>query len=204
MMQAIFLAIIGYLSGSIPFSYIIPKLKGIDIRKVGSGNVGGTNVLRNLGGVIGFTTMVLDGLKAFIPMLIAMKYFGLPKDETIIIGFFAAIGHSYSIFLGFKGGKAVACTVGTLTGIKGYFLPLFLAIWTPIVLITKYVSLGSIMSVAVMDVIVFFIAGKEAGLWILAFFLFTVFRHRENIARLIKGEERKTDLIAAFKNKRDR
>jgi len=74
MSQVFFLAIIGYLSGSIPFSYLIPKVKGIDIRRVGSGNVGGTNVLRNLGGVLGFITMTLDGFKAFVPMLIASLF----------------------------------------------------------------------------------------------------------------------------------
>jgi len=203
MSQVFFLAIIGYLSGSIPFSYLIPKVKGIDIRRVGSGNVGGTNVLRNLGGVLGFITMTLDGFKAFVPMLIASLFFGLPQEKLIVIGFFAAIGHSYSIFLKFKGGKAVACTVGTLTGLKGWFLPLFLAIWTPIVLLTKYVSLASIITVAVMDLIVFLVSGIEAGFWIFALLLFTIFRHRENIQRLLRGEERKTDLIAAFKKKRD-
>ncbi|OAA28470.1 glycerol-3-phosphate acyltransferase [Kosmotoga arenicorallina S304] len=203
MTQIVFLAVIGYISGSIPFSFLIPKLKGVDIRKVGSGNVGGTNVLRYLGGIIGFLTMTLDGFKAFVPMLIASLLFGLPQDRLIIIGFFAAIGHSYSIFLKFKGGKAVACTVGTLTGLKGWFLPLFLAIWTPIVLVTKYVSLASIITVAVMNIIVFFVSGVETGLWIFALLIFTIFRHRENIRRLLKGKERKTDLIAAFKNKRD-
>ncbi|ACR78941.1 MULTISPECIES: glycerol-3-phosphate 1-O-acyltransferase PlsY [Kosmotoga] len=206
-MRFIWLAIIGYLFGSIPWGYIIPKLRGIDIRKVGSGNVGGTNVLRNLGGFWGAITMVLDGFKPFIPIMIAKHTFGVSVSDAMMIGFFAGVGHCYPIWLKFKGGKSVAVSVGTISGTKASLVPVFFAVWLPIVLITQYVSLGSILSLAVITILYFLTDSWQTGIWMLALFLLTTYRHRGNIVRLIRGEERKTDLIAAFtkrnKNKKE-
>jgi len=107
-------AILGYFIGAIPFSYIIPKLKGVDITKVGSGNVGGTNVLRNMGTKYGALAMFLDIMKAVIAVLI-FKQFG--EHPMVMAGAMSVIGHCYSPFVKFKGGKGVATTLGTFFAI---------------------------------------------------------------------------------------
>jgi glycerol-3-phosphate acyltransferase PlsY len=200
-MRYLLFAIVGYFMGSIPFSFIVPLLAGVNITKVGSGNVGGTNVLRNMGGWLGAAAMVLDGVKAFLPILIARNFFGISIAEGMMIGFFAAVGHSYSIFLKFKGGKAVASTVGTLSALIPWYVAVFFAIWLPIVLLTQLVSLGSVLALLLLSIILFFTQGSAVGLWMIAFFCFSLFRHRKNVRDLLQGKERKTDLIAAFKKR---
>ncbi|CCU86285.1 MULTISPECIES: glycerol-3-phosphate 1-O-acyltransferase PlsY [Mesotoga] len=202
-MRYLLFALVGYVMGSIPFSFIVPLVKGVNITKVGSGNVGGTNVLRSMGGYAGAVAMILDGVKAFLPVLIARAVFGVSLPEGMMIGFFAAVGHSYSIFLKFRGGKAVACTVGTLSGTLPWYVAVFFGIWIPIVLVTQYVSLGSLLALAILSGILFLTEGYAVGLWMLAFFGLSLFRHRKNVVALFRGEERKTDLIAAFKRKRN-
>lgn len=201
-MKYLIFALIGYTMGSIPFSYLVPLLGGVNITKVGSGNIGGTNVLRNMGGWPGAAAMVMDGVKAFLPIIIARSVFGISLAEGMMIGFFAALGHSYSIFMKFKGGKAVACTVGTLSGLFPWYVAIFFAIWLPIVLITQLVSLGSVFALGFLSIILLFTEGWGVGLWMFAFFGLALFRHRKNVEALINGKERKTDLIAAFKKKK--
>lgn len=201
-MKLILIALIGYIVGSIPFSYLVPLVLGVDIRKVGSGNVGGTNVLRNLGGFPGLAAMVLDGFKPFIPILIGRLAFGLSMNEAFILGFMATMGHNYSIFLKFKGGKGVACTLGTISGVKGPLVPVFFIVWLPLVIITKYVSLSSIIVVYVLALTGYLTDGVVVGNWLLAFALLTTFQHRKNIKALLSGTERKTDIIAAFTKKK--
>jgi len=202
-MRYVVFALVGYIMGSIPFSFIVPLVKGVNITRVGSGNVGGTNVLRSMGGYAGAIAMILDGVKAFIPVIIARAVFGVSLPEGMMIGFFAAVGHSYSVFLRFRGGKAVACTVGTLSGTLPWYVAVFFGIWIPIVLLTKYVSLGSVLALAILSSILFLTEGYAVGLWMFAFFGLSLFRHRKHVAALLRGEERKTDLIEAFKRKRN-
>ncbi|MEA2065942.1 MAG: glycerol-3-phosphate 1-O-acyltransferase PlsY [Thermotogota bacterium] len=202
-MNFLLIAIIGYFAGSIPFSFIIPWIIGVDIRKIGSGNVGGTNVLRSLGGIWGSICMVLDGAKAFVPIMIGIHVFGMNFTQGLMMGFFAAIGHSYPIWLKFKGGKAVAVTVGTISAVKAPLVALFFAIWIPLAILTKYVSLSSLVSLGTLSVAFFIFSGVNEGLWVLAFLALSAYRHRNNIKRLIKKNENKTDLIEAFKKHRE-
>jgi len=195
------LALIGYLCGSIPFSFLLPLIKGIDIRKVGSGNVGGTNVLREMGGYWGALSMFMDGLKSLVPILIARYIFNVTDGQAMMMGFFACVGHSYSVFLLFRGGKSVSTTVGTVTAVRTYFIAIFFAIWLPLVLITKYVSLSSVLALFSVAFMGFFVVGMEFGLWALAIAALSAFRHRGNIRRLMNGTEKKTDLISSFKKK---
>ncbi len=187
-------AVVGYLIGAIPFSYIIPKLKGVDITKVGSGNIGGTNVLRNLGPVYGGLAMFLDIFKAFIAVWI-FKNFGV--KEQMMAGSFTVFGHCLSPFLKFKGGKGVATTLGTLFATyppAGLFA---LGIWITIVAITHYVSLGSIIGLLAGSL--FALAfGKDFWVVYLMLALFSILRHKENIKRLLNGTERKTDVVGMF------
>jgi glycerol-3-phosphate acyltransferase PlsY len=195
------IALVGYLCGSIPFSFLLPLLKGIDIRRVGSGNVGGTNVLRELGGYWGAFSMLMDGLKSFIPIMIARYVFGITTGQAMMMGFFACLGHSYSVFLLFRGGKSVSSSVGTFTAVKGYFVAIFFAVWLPLVLITKYVSISSIIALYSLAVLGFLIVGLDFGLWALAIATLSAYRHRSNIMRLLNGTEKKTDLIGSFKKR---
>ena len=138
-------AILGYLLGAIPFSYILPKLKGIDVRKIGSGNVGGTNALRAAGPVIGGLSMLLDVLKAFIPVLVVYRLTGdIKMASATALG--SVFGHDFSVYLKFRGGKGVATTLGTMFVLCWQCAVIFLVVWFLIVTLTQYVSLASIVS----------------------------------------------------------
>ncbi|KAF2956528.1 glycerol-3-phosphate 1-O-acyltransferase PlsY [Marinitoga sp. 38H-ov] len=191
----IFWIIIGYISGSIPFSYIMAKLAGIDITKVGSGNVGGTNVLRSAGAFYGVFSMILDLLKAFIPTFLAYKLSG---NIAYFVGFFAVIGHIYPIVLKFRGGKGVASTVGVYFALNPILGLIFFLIWIPITLFTKYVSLASIVTLTTIGIISF-IYSFELGILNILLALISVYKHKSNIERLLNKNENKTDIIEIFR-----
>ncbi|MBO8161406.1 MAG: glycerol-3-phosphate acyltransferase [Thermosipho sp. (in: Bacteria)] len=194
MKEYIYPILLGYFIGAIPFSFIVAKLKGIDLRKIGSGNVGGTNVLRNAGALYGGIAFFLDIFKGVIVVLLVKKY-GI--NAQLLAGSFAVFGHCYPICLKFKGGKGVATTLGMFFGIYPYAALVFLAIWIFVVGITKYVSLASIIGLLSASVFTL-LMGKSYWMIFLALSLFSILRHESNIRRLISGNERKTDVIAIF------
>ena len=200
MTKIILVMIISYLFGSVPFSYIIPKLKGVDVRKIGSGNVGGTNVMRALGLKYGVLCIILDGLKGLLPAMIVGKVLGL--DCSLLALLSAVLGHDYPIFMKFKGGKGVATTVGGIFGITPYLGWVFLAVWIPIVLISKIVSIASLiglLTVAVLSLI--FFGGTSIPILYFALAGISIYKHRENIQRLVRGDERKVDLLKMVKRR---
>jgi len=166
--------IVSYLCGSIPFSFILPKLKNIDIRTVGSGNVGGT-----------------DALKVFIPVLIFSILYHGDKNIEGITSISAVLGHDFSIFLKFRGGKGVASTTGVYFALFPISGAIFLLIWFVTTVITKYVSLASILALYVGAVFAYLRGPDTAALFIILATLSTL-RHSENIRSLLKGTERKT------------
>ncbi len=196
-MLQIFIAIImGYLIGSIPTGYLIVKAKtGEDIRKVGSGSTGATNVKRVLGKDWFFIVMLLDAIKGALPVVLAIlflpayaKYGITPVAAAIAV----LLGHSKSIFLGFTGGKSVASGVGTILALNLFVGLCVAAIWGIITWVSKYVSLGSIIALALSPFIMWafkqplgYIAYCAIGA------LYIIWLHRENIKRLVKGEENK-------------
>jgi len=187
--------ILFYLIGSIPFSYILPKIKGFDVTKSGSSNVGGTNALRTSGSkVVGFSCMFLDLFKGVIPLYFAKKTFGIDATELYILYITVVVGHNYPVWLKFKGGKGVATTAGGSMGIYPPFFFVFYLTWLPLSLITKYVSLSSLISLFIMTITGFFIHYKF-GITLLILFLFSIYKHRANIKRLINGNENKTYLL---------
>ncbi|KLO22408.1 membrane protein [Marinitoga sp. 1197] len=194
-MTAILWIMLGYLFGSIPFSFLIARLKGIDITKVGSGNVGGTNVLRNAGAFYGILSMILDLLKSFIPTFVA---FNFNKDIAYFVALFSVIGHIYPVWLRFKGGKGVASTVGVYFALNPALALIFFLIWIPLTLTTKYVSLASISTLSIIGIISFIYSPKLALLNIVLA-LISIYKHRSNIERLLNHNERKTDIIEIFK-----
>jgi glycerol-3-phosphate acyltransferase PlsY len=187
------LLIVGaYLFGSIPFGYLLGLLKGVDITKHGSGNVGATNVARVLGKPYGVLVYILDFLKGFIPTLIAVKLYGADSWITTLVGLAAVLGHMFSIFLGFRGGKGVATASGVLFAINPLLGFLVLTVWAIVFKLTGYVSVGSIAAA--------FAAIFFAGMMKLPFnllFLVTIVavlvvaKHSSNIERLLSGRELK-------------
>ena len=187
---------VAYLIGSIPTGYIIVKAKtGQDIRTVGSGSTGATNVKRVLGKKWFFTVMLLDAFKGALPVILAnlfvktASYIGLaPVLASIAVIF----GHSKSLFLGFKGGKSVASGVGTILALNWIAGLMIAFIWAVITYFTRYVSVGSIIAISLSPFIMYFLNAPCAYIAYCSLgALYIVYLHRENIARLINGNENK-------------
>lgn len=196
MLQIAIAIIIGYLIGSIPTGYLIVKAKtGDDIRKIGSGSTGATNVKRVLGKKWFFTVMILDAIKGALPVWLATLF--LPAYSQlgitpVLAAVFVLLGHSKSIFLGFTGGKSVASGVGTIIALCWPVGILTAVIWAIITWISKYVSLGSIIAIAISPILMWSFK-QPIGYIIFAVVgaIYIIWLHRENIKRLIKGEENK-------------
>ncbi|WP_036222022.1 glycerol-3-phosphate 1-O-acyltransferase PlsY [Mesoaciditoga lauensis] len=197
-MGKIVFVIISYFVGSIPFSFIFPALKGVDVRKIGSGNVGGTNAIRAAGSAIGGLSMLADASKALVMVLIAYA-FGMGEIWVYLIGIAAVIGHDYPVYLKFHGGKGVACTLGFIFSVKPWFGIEFVFIWLLITLSTQYVSLASMVSMFILVIETFLFGKWRFGLALLFLTLLSVYRHRSNIKRLIHGKENKMDILKSIK-----
>ena len=191
------LIILFYLIGSLPFALILTKLSGFgDIRNIGSGNVGATNVLRTGNKLLAIIVLFLDILKGLIPYLIIHIYFNeLSLLNKIFLCHFAVIGHIYPIWLKFKGGKGVATYIGFLFGLNPYIAISFLLIWLVVAYMSKYSSLGSLVGIFVAPAYFIFI---NFNLNISIFFIYLSFviviKHKENIKRLINKTESKIKL----------
>ncbi len=205
--------LLSYLVGSIPTAIIISKVsRGIDIRKYGSGNAGGTNVFRVLGWKLGLTTILLDALKgAFAVIVIARLHYGnipfnniTPFDDftliQIIAGLFAVIGHIWTIFAGFKGGKGIATALGFLLSVVTVDILFAVIIFAVVVSISRYISLGSLSAAFSLPIIIaireniFHVDINGYGIvlpFTIAIALLVLFTHRTNVFRLLKGTESK-------------
>ena len=185
------IAIIAYVLGSIPAGFIISKYYyKTDIRKLGSGNVGATNVLRNFGRLPGFITFVFDFLKGAIACYIGKKLGG-DLGEAVAL-FFAVIGHMYSFILKFKAGKGVATAFGSLLAVDYKFALILLLIFIMLVIVFRIVSLSSIISAivgAIFSFVWFGLAPISFSVLLVACLI--IFKHRSNIQRLKMGEEKK-------------
>tara|TARA_E500000178_G_scaffold350282_1_gene408894 strand:+ start:768 stop:1403 length:636 start_codon:yes stop_codon:yes gene_type:complete len=202
----LFISIICYLIGSIPFGLILTKLKGLkDLRTIGSGNIGATNVLRTGNKKLALLTLILDFSKSYIPLLIILKILKIPFFLTItsnlyldqfsmilIFGYFSIIGHCYPIWLKFKGGKGVATSLGVIFLLDPLIGVLLLAIWILIFYIFKISSLSALIASICFPVLIF-LKYENVNLIFLTIFLtiFVFFTHRENIKRILKQEEKK-------------
>jgi len=186
------IVIINYIIGSIPAAYIAGKvLKGIDIRQYGSGNVGATNALRVLGKGPGIAVFVADVLKGVVGVYLAKAF--LTDPWLIVVASLAVIiGHSYAIFLSFKGGRGVATGAGIILSLSPRVLLLALVLFVIIVVTTKYVSLGSITAAFSIPILMF-IFGEPVPIKLLGLTaaLFVIYRHKPNIKRLLNGTESK-------------
>lgn len=225
-MQLWLCPLLAFLLGSIPFGLLIARARGIDIRTQGSGNIGATNVLRVMGKKFGIPCLLLDILKGFIPVAIAVNLIqitgrpvqvplGLPdawalklaagdalkaQIAHILTALFAVLGHNYSPWVGFKGGKGIATSAGVLLGLMPFAVLLLLAVWLLLFITTRYVSVASIGASAVLPLLTLWGSWHHGriqdGTWNKPLFVFTIiiavlaiWKHRSNIQRLRDGTE---------------
>lgn len=183
--------ILSYLIGSIPFSYLLPKWIGkIDIRVHGSGNTGTTNVLRTLGMKVGILSFIGDFFKGILPTLLGLIFWG--EIGAIVGGAMAVIGHCYSVWLKFKGGKGVATSAGVLIILLPKIFVILLICQFAIIGLFKYMSLASISSAILLPIFsIMFDLSFEVVLFSSLLGLFVLFKHRANIKRLLNGTESK-------------
>jgi glycerol-3-phosphate acyltransferase PlsY len=185
------LVVAAYFLGAIPFGLIIARSQGVDIRAHGSGNIGATNVYRVIGKGWGLVTFFLDALKGFIPAYFFARWGGSYENVGIYCGLSAILGHSFPIFLRFKGGKGVATSAGMLLGVAPFAMGIGLISWIIIMLLFRYVSLASILATLTVAITVW-IRNVQPALtqWLIALLsLLIVWLHRANIERLFKGTE---------------
>ncbi|MFA7257381.1 MAG: glycerol-3-phosphate 1-O-acyltransferase PlsY [Kiritimatiellales bacterium] len=192
MMTVIFLTLVSYLIGSVPFGLLISKTQGKDIRKLGSGNIGATNVLRCLGKPLGITCFVLDVLKGFLPAFFFPMFGNGGADIGILFGAASILGHNFPVFLKFKGGKGVATSAGVLLGVAPLAVVIGLLTWGIVFYATGYVSLGSIIAAVIVIITGWTVGyGSAVATALTLLGALTIWRHRSNIQRLRNGTENK-------------
>ncbi|HPW53610.1 MAG TPA: glycerol-3-phosphate 1-O-acyltransferase PlsY [Erysipelotrichaceae bacterium] len=195
-MKLIIFAILNYIVGSVPWALVIGKVfYNTDVRKHGSGNLGATNTGRTLGKKAAYAVAIMDALKGFFMFLILS---GFDYEAACLTSIFVPLGHCYPLFANFKGGKAVATTFGIILAVSIHSLKSFLlvfllpvAIWFLISKVTEYVSLASLVSTLLSVIISFFVCQRYVTFALLAIWILIVYKHKDNIERLLKGTENK-------------
>ena len=191
-MDVFLIGIISYLMGSIPFGYILTKIfLKKDIREIGSGNIGATNALRTGNKFLGYSTLILDILKAIIPVIYVKIFY---QDFLYIASLCAFLGHVFPIWLKFKGGKGVATYLGILFAINFYFGIIFIISWFVTFFISKFSSLSSLIGAASIPIYLLFLTQFDQVIFFTIMFILIFFTHRENIKRLKNKEETKTKI----------
>lgn len=181
-------AVVCYLLGSLPFSYLVARLKNLDIRQHGSGNVGATNVTRVVGVGYGLLALLGDVGKGATAAWLTGAL-----DVPLWLSGFSVVGHNWSLFLRFTGGKGVATTVGLLLAFSWPALVVTVAIWVVVVVLTRYVAVGSMVALLLTPGVLYLFQGRAINWELLGLFgglgLMTVWQHRSNIRRILQGEE---------------
>ena len=191
-MDIFLIGIISYLMGSIPFGFILTKIfLKKDIREIGSGNIGATNALRTGNKALGYSTLILDILKAILPVIYVKIFY---EDFLYVASLCAFLGHVFPIWLKFQGGKGVATYVGILFAINIYFGIIFTISWFVTFFITKYSSLSSLIGAASIPIYLLILTQFDQGIFFTIMFVLIFFTHRENIKRLKNKEETKTKI----------
>lgn len=183
-------AIIGYLLGSIPFGLLLTRAAGLgDVRQIGSGNIGATNVLRTGNKKLAAATLLCDAFKGTAAVLIANALWGY--EASLVAGFFAFLGHLFPVWLGFKGGKGVATYIGVLLGAAPLMMLAFAAIWLITAFVTKYSSLSALVAMLVIPIALWILGPEKTALLVTSLSVISWYMHRENIKRLLAGTESK-------------
>lgn len=178
---------LGYLAGSIPFGLLLTKAAGLgDVRSIGSGNIGATNVLRTGRKGLAAATLLLDALKGTVAALVAYSW-GL--EAAMAAGLGAFLGHLFPVWLGFKGGKGVATYLGVLAGLAWKGALAFAVVWLVIALVTRYSSLAALLASVAVPLVVWFLGQPELAVFFAALSVIIFLKHRANIGRLLAGTE---------------
>lgn len=184
-----------YLLGSVPTGYWVGRLRGVDIRTQGSGNMGATNVVRVLGWPTGVFVLLVDVAKGALAVFLLARFTAWPASELVRVGcgLAAVLGHTFTLFLGFKGGKGVATSCGVFLALAPLATALVLLVFVVVVALTRYVSLGSICAAALLPAAIWVAgeSGRDSVILIVSVFLAAavIFLHRANIGRLRQGTE---------------
>lgn len=194
---------LAYLIGSFPTSFILARtLKGIDIRQVGSGNAGATNVLRSVGKLPALITLVVDMAKGALTVTLVANFFYSMEIDLVfefyqgLVGLAVVCGHIWPVFLRFRGGKGVATTIGVALGITPIAMLPALLIWAAVFYVSGYVSLASIISLVVFPLIACLLGYSfYTVLFSVVICSISVYKHKDNIKRLLKGQESKTKIF---------
>lgn len=197
-LQAVYVAALSYLAGSVPTAYIAGYLvKGVDIRTVGSGNVGASNAMRLLGKRWGVAVLLFDALKGLVPVLLVQHTFfaadAAVQRYAMASALAAMVGHVFPVWLAFRGGKGVATGLGVMTALIPVAVAIAVPVFVLVVAVTRYISLGSIVSALVLPA-AFFIdhdlsGSPELFLFVCLACLFVIYKHKSNIKRIVAGEE---------------
>jgi glycerol-3-phosphate acyltransferase PlsY len=184
--------IITYFLGSIPFALVVSKLKNIDLRKIGSGNIGATNVYRAMGFKWALLVFLLDGFKGFLPTFLAIQLFPSTPSLHILIGITTVVAHSLTIFAKFKGGKGAATGLGVLLALSPKIFIIIAALAFLIIALTHYVSVGTMICCAIIPLLFYaFSYPTEYLIFVIIICSFVIIRHKSNISRLKQGTENK-------------
>lgn len=182
--------VVGYLFGSIPSGYLLARAAGLgDVRKIGSGNIGATNVLRTGNKRIAVLTLVFDALKGVVPVLLASHYLGL--YPALLAGFGAFLGHLFPVWLGFKGGKGVATYLGVLLGLAWEGAIVFAVAWMLVAFVTRFSSLAALVASVAVPAALFLFGRQEIAELFVVMSAIVFIKHRPNISRLMAGTESK-------------
>jgi acyl phosphate:glycerol-3-phosphate acyltransferase len=194
-MQYFLSAILGYMFGSVPFGLLLTKTAGLgDVRSIGSGNIGATNVLRTGNKPIAIATLLCDVLKGTIPVLIAAHYYDF--NASLVAGFAAMAGHIFPVWLGFKGGKGVATLIGVLFGLYWPIALIFLGVWLAFATAFKFSSLAALASSMLLPIWALLLGHLELALPLALLAAVVWITHRANISRLMNKTESKISLSA--------
>ncbi len=179
----------GYLLGSIPFGLLLTRAAGLgDVRKIGSGNIGATNVLRTGNKRLAAATLLLDALKGAIAVLIAQRW---GMEAGIAAGFAAFLGHLFPVWLGFKGGKGVATYLGVLIAFAWQAALVFAGVWLAIAFLTRYSSLSALVAAVASPMALYLMGLPNHAAMLVVMSIIVFIKHRENISRLLSGTESK-------------
>jgi acyl phosphate:glycerol-3-phosphate acyltransferase len=189
-------ALVAYFVGSLPTGYLWGRARGIDIRQSGSGNIGATNVFRTLGKTAGISVLLFDAVKGFVPTKFLL--FGATPEtreyHSMVAGLFAILGHNYTCWLRFKGGKGIATSAGVLIALVPYGLLITLGAWLLVFAVSRYVSLASVCAALVLPFAVWAVGASPALITLCAVLsVLAIYKHRSNIQRLIAGTEHRFD-----------
>jgi len=180
--------LVGYLCGSIPFGLILTRMAGLgDVRSIGSGNIGATNVLRTGNKKLAALTLLLDALKGTVAVLAARYVIGM--EAALIAGLAAFLGHLYPVWLKFKGGKGVATYLGVLLGLAPLIVLVFAAIWLGMAKLFRYSSLAALTAAVAVPIALYLYGRPEVASLFVVMSVITILKHHQNISRLLSGTE---------------